>query len=126
MRPRATGFRVSARHRTPHLAVWVSAAAAFAVALWADAYSAMVALSTIALYASYGLPIAAGLLARRDGRWQARGPWDLGRAYSPLAGVCVVGCLGLVVVAMQPPNEQAAVALGGALTLLGVFWIASG
>ena len=37
---------VSERYRSPHVAVWVSAAAAFVVAIWARAYSAMTALST--------------------------------------------------------------------------------
>ena len=32
---------VSERYRSPHVAVWVSAAAAFVVAIWARAYSAM-------------------------------------------------------------------------------------
>ena len=44
---------VSPRFRSPSVAVWVSVAAAFVVALWAEAYAAMVALSTLALYASY-------------------------------------------------------------------------
>src|SRR5207237_6317525 len=70
---------VSQRYRSPHVAVWISAAAAFAVALWSHAYSAMTALSTIALYASYGLPIWMGLRARRSGRWTRFGPWHIGR-----------------------------------------------
>ena len=45
--------RVSPRFRSPHVAVWVSAMAAFVVALWADAYSAIVALTGRA--EAYGL-----------------------------------------------------------------------
>src|SRR3954471_5681667 len=45
--------KVSAKYRSPHVAIWTSTVAAFAVALWSDAYAVMVALSTIALYASY-------------------------------------------------------------------------
>src|SRR5438445_9027286 len=72
--------KVSPRFRSPHFAVWTSAAAALLVAVWSDAYSAMVALSTIALYASYGMPIACGLLANK----RERGPWQLGRWSRPL------------------------------------------
>ena len=69
--------RVSPRFRSPHVAIWVSVAAAFVVALWSGAYAAMVALSTMALYASYALPILVGLRARRNGAWPtaARGTW---------------------------------------------------
>jgi len=35
------------------------------------------------------------------------GPWHLGRWYPPLAVVCVLGCLALLVLAVQPPNEIA-------------------
>jgi amino acid transporter len=58
--------RVSPRFRSPHVAIWVSVAAAFVVAIWSGAYAAMVALSTLALYASYALPVLVG--------WRAR-PW---------------------------------------------------
>src|SRR5262249_34659995 len=53
--------RVSPRWQSPYVAVWVAAGAAFAVAIWADAYSVMTALSPIALYASYGAPVSCPL-----------------------------------------------------------------
>jgi amino acid transporter len=67
---------VSPRFQTPHVATWVSAGCALLVVLLsigigrvsqqaaADALSTVTAVSTVALYLSYGLPIA------RD-----RSPW---------------------------------------------------
>src|SRR5262249_14078099 len=69
--PSAAVAKVSPRWQSPHVAVWVAAGAAFVVAIWADAYSVMTALSTIALYASYGVPIACRLAAPSV----RRGPW---------------------------------------------------
>jgi len=110
--------RVSARFRSPHVAVWTSAAMALLVALWSEAYSAMVALSTIALYASYGLPILFGLRdpARR------RGPWTLGarsRAVNVVALVWIAVCMILFVL---PPNQLAGYTFAGCLVALALYW----
>jgi amino acid transporter len=114
--------RVSPRFRSPHVAVWVSAAAALAVALWTPAYTAMVALSTIALYASYGIPIALGRRARKSGRWTRRGPWDLGRASSVVNGVAVAWIAVLTVLFVLPPNQVAGFTFAGLLALLFAYW----
>jgi amino acid transporter len=114
--------KVSERFRSPHVAVWVSAVAAFAVALWAQAYSAMVALSTIALDASYAVPIALGAWARRTGRWTQYGPWDLGR-WSPVVNTVALAWVAvLTVLFVLPPNELAGYTFAGFLALLAVYW----
>ena len=52
------------------------------------------------------------------------GPWQLGRWYRPLAVVSALFCLFLIVVGMQPPNQQAVGIVGGAVVLLAVVWFA--
>jgi amino acid transporter len=117
--------RVSPRFRSPHVAVWVSASMAFVVAIWADAYSSMTALSTIALYTSYGLPIAFGLVARRSGRWTARGPWHLGRWSGAVNAVALAWIAALTVLFVLPPNELAGYTFAGCLAALAALWLAS-
>jgi len=110
--------RVSPRFRSPQVAVWTSAAMALLVALWADAYSAMVALSTIALYASYGMPIWFGLRSPT----RARGPWTLGRrsrAVNLLALLWICLCMVLFVL---PPNQLAGYTFAGCLLALALYW----
>src|SRR5207248_8570432 len=104
---------VSPRYRSPHIAVWVSAGAAFAVALWASAYSAMTALSTIALYASYGLPIWVGLRARRSGRWTQMSPWHLGRWSTARNPPALIWLCALPAPLVMPPNQAAGYPLAG-------------
>jgi amino acid transporter len=113
---------VSERFRSPHVAVWISAAAAFAVALWSDAYSAMTALSTIALYASYGLPIWVGLRARRGGRWTHLGPWHLGRWSTAVNVAALLWIVALTVLFVLPPNQVAGYTFAGALALICAWW----
>ena len=113
---------VSPRYRSPHVAVWISAAAAFAVALWSGAYSAMTALSTIALYASYGLPIWVGLRARRSGRWTRMGPWHLGRWSAAVNVAALLWIAALTVLFVLPPNQVAGYTFAGALALLCSYW----
>jgi amino acid transporter len=116
--------RVSPRFRSPHVAVWVSVVAAFVVAIWSGAYAAMVALSTLALYASYAVPIWVGWRARRNGTWSHRGPWDLGR-FSPLVnGVALAWCAAIMVLFVLPPNELAGYTFAGCLALLVLYWVA--
>jgi amino acid transporter len=116
--------RVSPRFRSPHVAVWVSVVAAFVVAIWSGAYAAMVALSTLALYASYAVPIWVGWRARRNGTWTHRGPWDLGR-FSPLVNwVALTWCAIIMVLFVLPPNELAGYTFAGCLALLVVYWMA--
>ncbi len=114
--------QVSPRFRSPHVAVWVSVAFAFLIALWADAYSSMVALSTIALYASYALPIAIGWRARRSGRWATPGPWNLGRWSSAVNALALAWVAVVTVLFVLPPNQLAGYTFGGCLVLLAVYW----
>ena len=95
---------------------------ALAVALWADAYSAMVALSTVALYASYGLPIALGWRARADGRWRRRGPWDLGRWSAPVNFAATAWVIGVLVLFVLPPNQLAGYTFFGCCAGLTAYW----
>jgi amino acid transporter len=116
--------RVSERFKTPAIAVWVCAAAALTVAAWSSALSAMTALSTIALYASYGCPILLGALARRSGRWSDRGPWDLGRASPWVNWIAVAWVAVVMVLFVLPPNQLAGWTFGGCVAVLALYWMA--
>ena len=114
--------RVSARSRTPSAAIW--AVAGLAVLFIACVpYVTIAAVCVIFLYLSYVLPSVAGFFAH--GRsWTTMGPWQLGRWYRPLAVVSALFCVFLIVVGMQPPNDQAVWIVGGAAVLLAVVWFA--
>lgn len=113
--------KVDPRTQAPAAAVWAVAASAWLFTVWTPFYSTITSVCTIFLYLSYVLPTALGALA--FGRtWTRMGPWDLGRAYRPLATLSVLGCLGLIVVGVQPPNELSAWVVGGSLAALAVVW----
>lgn len=115
--------RVSPRWQTPHVGVWVSVTVAFGLALFADALSVMAALSTVALYASYGLPVLLALLARKKG-WPRTGPWTLGK-YGPVLNVVAVGWIAFMVVLMSlPPNALAGQTFMATCLVLLVAWFA--
>ena len=89
--------------------------------VYTPVYTTITAVCTIFLYISYVLPTLLGLVAY--GRWWTHvGPWHLGRWYRPLAVVSVLGCVGLIVIGMQPPNDEAAWVLGGLTLLLVALW----
>jgi amino acid transporter len=113
--------RVSPTFRTPAAATWVVAAAAVLFTVYTPVYTTITAVCTIFLYISYVLPTALGLVA--FGRWWTHvGPWHLGRWYRPLAVVSVLGCVGLIVIGMQPPNDKAAWVVGGLTLVLLALW----
>jgi len=114
---------VSPRFRTPVIAIWGVCISAVLFTMYADVYSTITAVCVIFLYLSYVLPTAIGLVAH--GRWwNEMGPWQLGRWFRPLAVVSILGCGGLIVIGMQPPNEKAAIVVGGMVVVLGVLWFA--
>ncbi len=111
--------RISPVRRTPSLAIWaVAAAAAFFAVI---DYETIAAVCAIYVYLSYVLPTTLGLLAH--GRtWTRMGPWHLGHWYRPLAVLCVLGCAGLIVIGLQPPNEIAVWVVGGSILVLAAIW----
>ncbi|HWX23100.1 MAG TPA: amino acid permease [Candidatus Binatia bacterium] len=114
--------RVSTGLRAPATAVWTAAFLALLFMAFVP-YSAIAACCAVFLYISYVLPIAAGFLAY--GRtWTKMGPWCLGRWYRPLAVISVIGCLGLIVIGVQPPNQIALKILGGAAAVMAIAWFA--
>jgi amino acid transporter len=110
--------RVSPRFRSPHVAVWASVAAALAVGLWADAYTVMTALSTLALYASYGMPIAASLV-----RAPRRGPWSLGGWSRPVRIVAVAWIVVLNAVIVVPHNAIAGYGFAACVAAIFGYWL---
>ncbi len=112
--------RVNPISKSPSVAVWFAAiAAAFFTIL--VPYITIAAVCVIFLYISYVLPAAAGFFAH--GRtWTRMGPWHIGRLYRPLAVISVLGCVFLIVIGMQPPNERAVNIVGGAVGLLLLVW----
>jgi len=112
--------RVNAASKSPSVAVWFAAIAAALFTILVP-YVTIAAVCVIFLYISYVLPVAAGFLAH--GRtWTRMGPWQIGRLYRPLAVVSALGCVFLIVIGMQPPNEQAVKIVSGTVVLLLVVW----
>jgi amino acid transporter len=113
---------VSPRWQSPHVAVWACALASWLLAFSAAAYSAMVALSTVALCVSYALPVALGWRARRSGQWRRFGPWDLGRWSGPVNLVALAWVAVLLVLFVLPPHQLAGYTFAGLCALLAVWW----
>ena len=114
--------RVSRVSHTPSIAIWCVALLAVLFMVTVP-YVTIAAVCVVFLYISYVLPTAAGFFAH--GRsWTRMGPWQLGRWYRPLAVVATLFCALLIVIGVQPPNQQALWILGGAVVLLAIVWMA--
>jgi amino acid transporter len=112
--------RVDRETGSPVVAVWIAAVVAAVLTVMVP-YGMIAAASTVLLYVSYVLPIAAGCLAWGRG-WQRAGPWNLRGSFRPLAAVSVLGCLALMVIGVQPPNQLALPILGGAVVGMAGVW----
>ncbi len=112
---------VCPKRRTPPVAIWSIAAASALFTLYTPVYATITVVCTIFLYLSYVVPAALG--ARAHGKtWTVMGPWDLGVWYRPMAIVSTVGCTGLIVIGMQPPNQQSIWVVGGGGLVLAIVW----
>lgn len=125
--------KVSPKWQTPHVAIWVSVVCALGVAFLAvglgsylktstsSALSTVTAVSTVALYSSYGLPILMALLARRRG-WPRKGPWSLGR-FGAALNVAAMGWIVFMSVLMSlPPTGEVGVTMGAMAVVLVIAW----
>ena len=111
---------INPRTGSPSVAVWVSASASAAFTILVP-YTTIAAICTVLIYISYVLPVAAGFFA--VGRtWTRMGPWQLGAWYRPLAAVAVLGCLFLIVIGVQPPNQQAVWIIGSVVGIMLLVW----
>lgn len=106
-------------HHTPSVAIWTVAgvAALFIVAI---SYEAIAAVCAIFLYLAYVLPTVMGLLTYR--RWSYLAEWHIGRWYRPLAVACILGCVALIIIGMQPPNDIAVWVVGIMIAALLALW----
>ena len=115
--------RVSPRFLTPAVAIWLVSALSVAFVVHTRAYSTITGACTIFLYISYVIPTALGLAA--IGRsWTRMGPWNLGGPlFRVLAVLSIGGCGLILVVGVQPPNQQNLWTVLGAFALTAVVWL---
>jgi amino acid transporter len=113
---------VSRKYRTPAVAIWSVALLSVAFVVQTQTYSTITGACTIFLYISYVIPTALGLMAY--GRtWTRMGPWSLGRPlYRALALVSIFGCGLILVIGVQPPNDQNLWTVLFALALTALVW----
>jgi amino acid transporter len=112
---------VCPKRRSPAVAIWMIAITSLLFTIHTPVYATITAVCTIFLYLSYVLPTALGV--RAYGRtWTVMGPWDLGLWYRPLALLSVIGCIVLIIVGMQPPNERSVWVVGATALTLTVSW----
>jgi amino acid transporter len=118
--------RVSPSTRTPLAAiaacVVVPAALVGATAPLSDAvFLAVAALATVALYASYAVPIGLGAVARLKKRWTRMGPFSLGRA-GPAVAIASVAWTAAVFGICALANPLGMGLFAGIVVLLGAMW----
>ncbi len=115
--------KVSHAHRTPAHAIWASAVLSVIATLYGDAFVVLSTGCAVFLYVSYVMPIAAGLLSEGNS-WTKKGPFNLGGLSKPVAILAVIGCVVLIIVGVQPPNEKVGYLLfWGVVVLTALWWL---
>jgi amino acid transporter len=133
------------RERVPYLAAIAIAVLAFLCAFPAyfgtggyTAYVAVTSIAVIGLYIAYAIPIF--LRLRAGDAWEP-GEWNLGHWYKPIGWTAVIwiGFISILFILPTNPNgvpwhtdkfkwtlfNYAPLAVGGALLLVGVWWLVS-
>jgi amino acid transporter len=118
--------RVSPSTRTPLGAIAVVVAGPFLLVVATMPFSeavflAVAALATVALYASYAVPIALGVAARAKKRWTRMGPFSVGGAGIPVA-VAAVAWTAVVFVVCALANALAVGLFAAVVVALGALW----
>jgi len=111
---------VSGKHRTPHVAILVTAVLSVLICVYAAAFAVITSISTICLYLAYGIPI--WLNARKRQVTPAMAPWNLGR-WSPLVNwIAIVWIVVICIIFLLPPNELVLYTMVGVALFLAVYW----
>ena len=113
--------QVSPKYRTPVHAIWTVAILMVGLTVYTPVYTTLAAVCAIFIYVSYLLPVAAGLFGYRRS-WTKMGPFDLKGWYPVIAVVCIAGCVVLIYIGVQPPNDQALKVIIGSAIVALVFW----
>jgi len=113
--------QVNAKYRTPVSAIWMVSILAIAFTIYTPVYTTLAAVSAIFIYISYCLPVGAGLFVYRRS-WTKMGPFNLRGWYPVIAAVCIVGCIALTYIGVQPPNEKALYVIIGSVVAAPIFW----
>ncbi len=113
--------KVSRTYRTPANAIWVAAFFSVVATLYGDAFVVLSTGCAVFLYVSYAMPIAAGLFG--EGKWWTKkGPFNLGALSKPVALLAVIGCILLIIVGVQEPNQKVGYLLVGGVVVLTIIW----
>jgi amino acid transporter len=114
---------VSGMHRTPDVAIVVTAILSVLICIYAAACYVVTSISTICLYLAYGIPILLNFRKRQV--TPANAPWNLGR-WSPLVNaVALVWIAVITIVFMLPPNELVLWTMLGTALALTAWWALS-
>jgi amino acid transporter len=115
--------RVSATHRTPAPAIWLSAAVAFIATIGSGSYAIVTSISVIGLYVSYIIPVCLLWRARGSAAAIEPGPWHLGRYGSLINLIAIVWVLFISVILAIPDGFRAGKTVV-ALTIALALWYA--
>jgi amino acid transporter len=115
--------RVSAKHRTPAAAVWLSVLVAIVATLSSGAYAVVTSISVIGLYLSYIIPVYLAWRARGTSAETPRGPWHLGRYGSTINLLAVLWVVFITVILSVPDNMRAGKTIVGLTLVLSVWYL---
>jgi amino acid transporter len=115
--------QVSPRHLTPGPAIWLCAAAAFAMAIYSGAYAVVTSISTMGLYISYVIPVFLSWRARGTLREIERGPWHLGPYSSVINVIAIAWVVFLSIVLSLPDNMRAGKSMAAVIVLLALWYV---
>lgn len=119
--------RVDRRTRTPIVSIGIVTAGPLLLVLAtapfaASIFDAMAKTATMALYVSYALPIALGIVARRNGSWKTLGPFNVRGLGVFVACAAVIWSIFVLVVCALPPDQLPAAMLLVLIALLVVLY----
>lgn len=123
--PFSTTLRyVSPAHRTPTHAIWWGAILSVVATLYGDAFFVLATGCAVFLYLSYVMACGAGLRSEMQGKWTKKGPFTLGGASKLMAVLAIIGCVILIFVGIQPPNQKVGYLIIALVVVMVVFWYA--
>ena len=115
---------VNPKYRTPTHAIWWGAILSIIATLYGGAFVVLSTGCAVFLYLSYVMVCGMGLKAEMAGTWTKKGPFDLGGWSKLIAVAAVIGCIVLILVGVQPPNEKVGYLIVMMIVAMVIIWFA--
>lgn len=120
--PFSNQLKKVAKNGAPYMATIVGTILMALLNIFAKVLATVTSIATLGFYFGYLIVIAIALVARKNGRWDEIGPWNLGKHWIWISVVAIIWNLYISIAVVLPPNFITLEIFGGIMLVLAIYY----